>query len=102
VAKGGQPKSATIHELPPKPLTAEEQEMLDNSLVIDMQGCSRCNGEGHPQQLFLKLINPIPNEAGDAPLYEYWSICPTTNEPILLAKTQPPAVETPKLYVPGQ
>lgn len=76
--------------------------MLDASMVIDMQGCSRCGGEGHPQQVFLKFINPIPNEAGTEALYEFWSICPTTNEPILLQKQAAPSVETftPKIVMP--
>jgi len=48
-----------------------------------LESCSRC-GENHSNLDFKKLGNPII--VGDNKEYEfnYWGICPNTNEPVLM------------------
>lgn len=50
--------------------------MDKESKVVDLPACARC-GEGHDKLLFKPLTNPLDN-------FEYWSLCPTTGEPILM------------------
>ncbi len=49
---------------------------------MDVRGCARCDGDGHPGLQFLPLIRPVE-------IYEikltHWALCPTNGEPILLA-----------------
>jgi hypothetical protein len=48
-----------------------------NILLIDVQGCARCD-QNHPQIVFRLMQRPID------PLLPYYGICPLTREPILV------------------
>lgn len=52
-------------------------KLENNQLITDVSNCARC-GYNHKQLVFVKLINPM--EDG----WEYWSMCPELEEPILL------------------
>lgn len=44
--------------------------------------CARCGGE-HWNVTFLKMTNPIECDGSE---YAYWTMCPTTHEPIIMAR----------------
>lgn len=68
--------SDKIHQL--------QQDLEDkDDLIVDMKGCARCEGEGHPQIRFKKLTHPV----GDL---THWAPCPTNGEPILLKQINIP------------
>jgi hypothetical protein len=48
--------------------------------VVAFIGCARCDGEGH-ELAFARFERPI--EAGEH-TFEWWALCPTTGEPILM------------------
>jgi len=56
-------------------------------IMIDLVGCARCDGEGHPGLTFRPLTFPLEQE-GAEPL-THWASCPTNGEPILLKTTSP-------------
>lgn len=58
-----------------------------DSVTIDMQGCARCDGDGHPQVEFKAFRQPV--EIGTEKL-THWATCPTTGEPILMAYGERP------------
>lgn len=57
------------------------------SVTFDLNGCARCDGEGHPGLTFEPLTYPL--EIGDAVL-THWAPCPTNGEPILLRFVEKP------------
>jgi hypothetical protein len=54
-------------------------------LVTNVKGCARCGGD-HPRRLLLAFTRP-PADA------THYTICPTTEEPILVLVSQAPAKE---------
>ncbi len=52
-------------------------------VTVDLVGCARCRGDGHPGLEFLPLAYPVELE-GDEPDLTHWAPCPTNGEPILL------------------
>lgn len=50
-----------------------------------IHNCARC-GQNHEDLEFLLFENPI--EDTDGTVWNYWSVCPTNNEPILLKVKQ--------------
>ena len=61
---------------------------LPISYTVDLVGCARCHGEGHRQLIFERLTYPI--QAWDEQLKRvvqvtHWALCPTNDEPILMA-----------------
>lgn len=59
--------------------------MGDYSMTVDLNGCERCHGDGHPGITFTPLTHPV--EIGDTKI-THWTPCPTNGEPILLATIQ--------------
>lgn len=57
-------------------------DLAGPSFTMDMQGCARCHGDGHPGIEFRKFNEPceIPGLGIGA---THWATCPTTGEPIL-------------------
>lgn len=49
--------------------------------TIDLHGCARCDGDGHPGIEFQPLTRPIEAE-GVA--FTHWAPCPSTGEPIVV------------------
>lgn len=52
-----------------------------DEFTIDIQGCARCDGEGHLGLTFHRLRHPVELQ-GCA--LTHWATCPTTGEPIML------------------
>lgn len=50
-------------------------------MILPVDNCARC-GLSHPGVSFISLKRPIV--VGMVHEFEYWGICPTTNEPILM------------------
>ena len=61
----------------------QPRSLFDTNLAINMQGCARCQGEGHDNIHFNKFTHPI----GD---FTHWALCPTNGEPILMASRHVP------------
>jgi hypothetical protein len=55
----------------------------DVVVTVDVKGCARCHGDGHPGLVFRPLTYPVDVADDVAPL-THWALCPTTVEPILL------------------
>ena len=55
---------------------------MNEPFGIDLIGCARCHGDGHPGLLFHPLTFPI-ELAGEPPL-THWAMCPSFKEPILM------------------
>lgn len=49
-----------------------------NEMTIDLEGCARCDGEGHEGLTFHEFTRAVDGR------YTYWAMCPTLNEPILM------------------
>jgi len=48
-------------------------------MIMTIQQCARCGGS-HPDLNFQPFSSPNPT-------YDYWAVCPTTQEPILLRRS---------------
>jgi hypothetical protein len=46
-----------------------------------LKSCRRC-GAGHPDLTFRRLDNSTD-------IYNWWSVCPTTSQPVLIKVTEP-------------
>jgi hypothetical protein len=57
------------------------------AVVLDLNGCARCDGDGHPGLTFYRLTRPV-DMPGAEPL-THWAICPVTHGPILMLYRQP-------------
>lgn len=51
-----------------------------DAMPVDVNKCQRC-GKDHSQLLFYPLANP-------ADLYKWWSICPVTQQPLMVKVTE--------------
>lgn len=58
-------------------------------IIERLEGCARCEGDGHSNITFRRFRLPIV--AGEY-VFTHWSPCPTTGEPILLMVTETPVV----------
>lgn len=63
--------------------------MTEGAITIDLQGCARCEGDGHPQITFEKLAHPFVENDGTE--LTHWAPCPTNGEPILMRTGPKPA-----------
>ncbi len=63
-----------------QPTIAEQR--AQEEVTVDLRGCARCHGEGHPQLTFRKLTFPFEPDVGDE--YTHWAPCPANGEPILM------------------
>jgi hypothetical protein len=50
-------------------------------ITVDIHGCARCHGDGHPGLEFKPLTHPVPSDLG---ALTHWASCPTNGEPIFL------------------
>lgn len=50
-------------------------------MIVKVNNCARCS-ENHDLNFIEFSKNPI--EDSDGTIWNYWAICPNTNEPILL------------------
>lgn len=56
---------------------------------MSINGCARCDGEGHKDLVFREFVHPI-EIAGEAP-FTHFAFCPLRGEPIMLqTKSDPP------------
>lgn len=53
-----------------------------DEFTIDLEGCARCDGDGHPGLTFRRFARPI--ELPPVHVLTHWATCPTTGEPIVL------------------
>lgn len=61
-------------------------------ITVDLTGCARCHGEGHPQITFQPLTHPFTAEPGVAAYtFTHWAPCPANGEPILLGSQSDPS-----------
>jgi hypothetical protein len=60
---------------------ATEQEPRADVVTIDVEGCARCHGDGHPGLTFQRMEHPVVLEGH---VYPYFALCPTRGEPILM------------------
>lgn len=56
-----------------------------NTIKTPVYQCARC-GDDHAELEFVQFARPI--EDSDSTIWTYWTMCPTTNEPILLKVTE--------------
>jgi hypothetical protein len=59
---------------------------------VSINGCARCEGEGHKDLLFHPFTHPIVMDDGYT--FTWWAMCPTVNEPIMLAYVEIPDTVT--------
>lgn len=59
-----------------------------DTFTVDLRGCARCLGDGHPGLEFKPLTHPV--EIGDEVRYTHWALCPTNGEPILMLSVPKP------------
>lgn len=51
-------------------------------VAMDLNGCARCDGEGHKGLVFLPLDHPV--EVDGREVFTHWALCPENGEPILM------------------
>lgn len=73
---------ALLHQEEPPPMDTKSFTVL---------GCARC-GQDHSGFIFQKFQNPIAD--ADGTVWDWWGLCPTTGEPVLLKYELPPLPET--------
>jgi hypothetical protein len=56
---------------------------MTETMTIDLNGCARCHGEGHPGLEFRKFTHP--GDTGRGIIFTHWALCPTNGEPIFYA-----------------
>jgi len=61
---------------------------VTETITIDLRGCARCHGDGHPQITFEPLTHPFVEDSGTE--LTHWAPCPTNGEPILMGTTKKP------------
>ena len=59
--------------------------MTAEAFAMDLVGCARCGGDGHPDLLFHPYTHPVECEEIE---FTHWAICPTLKEPILFATVE--------------
>lgn len=59
---------------------------MSDSLIIDLEGCARCLGDGHPGLEFRRLTHPADTTRGI--IFTHWATCPVNGEPIFYAKLE--------------
>jgi hypothetical protein len=64
---------------------------MDDSIIIDLNGCARCRGE-HPKLEFKPLTYPITTLSDNS--ITHWALCPTNGEPILLERVLESVLQT--------
>lgn len=52
-------------------------------MIDDVKSCARC-GKDHSKLLFTEFDNPVRLEKGNYHVWTHWSMCPDSNQPILL------------------
>lgn len=66
---------------------------MPEPITIDLVGCARCHGEGHPELTFVPLTYPVEIPRGDMVEYTltftHWAPCPNNGEPIMFATDGP-------------
>lgn len=63
-------------------MSAAESQVV----TVDLVGCARCHGDGHPGLQFKPLTHPV--EHHDDVIGTHFALCPTNGEPILM-RTEP-------------
>lgn len=56
--------------------------MTGEAFTIDLNGCARCQGDGHPDLTFAPLTHDV--ELDEEEDFTHWAPCPANGEPILL------------------
>lgn len=59
----------------------KDTDTMENELIVTVNYCARC-GQNHVELKFDKFIHHI--EDSDGTIWNYWTLCPNTKEPILL------------------
>lgn len=60
---------------------------MSEPVIIDLNGCARCRGDGHEGLFFYELTYPVENENEEV-IATHWARCPTTGEPILMIQRE--------------
>jgi hypothetical protein len=58
---------------------------MADDITIDLRGCARCHGEGHPRITFRPLTFPVRRD--ETTVYTHWAACPTNGEPIMMLRS---------------
>jgi hypothetical protein len=59
-------------------------------VTVDVVGCARCDNGRHPALTFRRLTRPV--RCGSQTM-QYWALCPTNGEPILMWAKRPDGTE---------
>lgn len=59
----------------------------DGTLTTSVFHCARCHGD-HVSLTFSPLTYPVEDD--DGTIWDFWTLCPTNHEPILLRTQKPP------------
>lgn len=54
-------------------------------ITLDLHGCARCDGDGHPGITFVPFTRPV--QLADGSVLSHWAMCPTLVEPIVMRVT---------------
>jgi hypothetical protein len=60
---------------------------MEAPFTMDLVGCARCHGEGHPRLVFMPLEFPI-EIPGSGRVFTHWAPCPANGEPILFTAVE--------------
>jgi hypothetical protein len=52
-----------------------------SEITVDLKGCARCDGDGHPNLTFKRFVRPVDAVKPD---FTHWASCPTNGDPILM------------------
>lgn len=67
---------------------AEAFTVMAEAFTMDLVGCARCHGDGHPGLRFEPLTFPVEMGLPGAAVMTHWAPCPTNGEPILFGTTK--------------
>lgn len=67
------------------------------NVTVDLNGCARCDADGHTELTFTPLTNPVAvDDTNPEHDLTHWAPCPTNGEPILLRIEFRPESEQPE------
>ncbi len=58
--------------------------MAQNLKTIDVTACARCGGD-HAELTFMEFVRAFAPIEAKPVVWNYWSTCPNTKEPILMS-----------------
>lgn len=64
----------------------------ETARIVNVKNCARCEQNHRALAFFRFKMHPV--EDSDGTFWRYWSICPVTEDPILLKVTSKPEIAT--------